>query len=58
MNPIENRAEVETAERTVTYSEVMELIARSLASLRIYVVESDITDAQNSVRAIVEKATF
>lgn len=58
MSTTENRAEVETAERTVTYAEVVELIARSLASLRIYVVESDITDAQNSVRAIVEKATF
>ncbi len=56
METIEKRAE--TADRPVTYSETVELIAQSLASLRIYVVESDITDAQNSIRAIVEKASF
>ncbi len=56
MDTIEKRAE--TADRPITYAEAVELIAQSLAALRIYVVESDITDAQNSVRAIVEKASF
>ncbi len=56
METIEKKAE--TADRPITYAEAVELIANQLAALRIYVVESDITDAQNSVRAIVEKASF
>lgn len=45
-------------ERFITYAEAAGLIREALASLRIYVVESDITEAQNSVRAIVEQASF
>ncbi len=56
MDNTEKKAEM--TDRPITYVEAVELIAQSLASLRIYVVESDITDAQNSVRAIVEKASF
>ncbi|MDL2319903.1 hypothetical protein LJC45_02085 [Alistipes sp. OttesenSCG-928-B03] len=42
----------------VTAEQVAEIIVRTLSSLRVYVVESDITESQNSVRAVVEQATF
>ena len=43
---------------TITAKEIAEAVAAALGSLRVYVVESDITDAQNSVRAVVEQSTF
>lgn len=46
------------AEKTLTAADVAEIVNSALASLRVYVVESDITSAQNSVRAVVEQATF
>lgn len=42
----------------ITAQEVAAIVAQALASLRVYVVESDITDAQNSVKAVVEQSTF
>jgi hypothetical protein len=42
----------------ITRAEVGEMIAEALSSLRIYVVESDITAVQQAVRTIVEQATF
>ena len=59
MSTIEKKAEtVPAADSPITYAQAVELISQSLAALRIYVVESDITEAQDSIRAIVEKATF
>lgn len=54
----EIRADVGDADRPITYAEAAELIAQSIASLRVYVAESDITEAQEAVKAIVEKSTF
>ncbi|MDR0907567.1 MAG: hypothetical protein LBM63_03020 [Rikenellaceae bacterium] len=42
----------------ITRAEVGEMIAEALSSLRIYVVEADITAAQQTVKTIVEQATF
>jgi hypothetical protein len=42
----------------ITRAEVGEMIAEALSSLRIYVVEADITAAQQAVRTIVEQASF
>lgn len=42
----------------ITAQEVAEIVAKVLGSLRVYVVESDITDAQNSVKTVVEQSTF
>lgn len=42
----------------VTAAQVEEIIRAALAGLRVYVLESDITDAQNAVRAVVEKTVF
>lgn len=52
-------AEVVTDPEThLTRAQAEELIAQAISSLRVYVVESDITDAQNTVRTIVQQATF
>lgn len=45
-------------DRPVTAAEVAEIVREALAGLRVYVLESDITDAQNAVRAVVEKTVF
>ncbi|MCL2560881.1 MAG: hypothetical protein FWE10_00975 [Rikenellaceae bacterium] len=45
-------------ESTLTAEDIAAIVHSALASLRVYVVESDITAAQNSVRAVVEEATF
>ncbi len=42
----------------LTADDVARIVGNALASMRVYVVESDITAAQNSVRAVVEQATF
>lgn len=42
----------------VTVGQVAEIVRRALSEIRIYVLESDITDAQNSVKAIVQQSLF
>lgn len=54
----EDAAPDAAAERNLTAEDVARIVNNALASLRVYVVESDITSAQNSVRAVVEQATF
>lgn len=46
------------AGKPLTAEDVARIVGNALASMRVYVVESDITAAQNSVRAVVEQATF
>ncbi len=41
-----------------TRAEVAEMIDDRLAGLRIYVLESDITEAQQAVKSVVERAQF
>lgn len=41
-----------------SYSEVVDLIDKSLSSLKVYVVESEITQTQNAVKTIVQQASF
>lgn len=38
--------------------EVAQMIAAAIAQIKVYVVESEITDAQNQVKTIVERSTF
>lgn len=45
-------------ESALTAEDIAAIVHSALASMRVYVVESDITAAQNSVRAVVEEATF
>ena len=55
----ENEAVVsESRQGGLTAEDVAAIVNNALASLRVYVVESDITSAQNSVRAVVEQALF
>ncbi len=46
------------ADASLSYEKVVELIDHSLSSLKVYVVESEITSAQNSVKAIVSQSSF
>ncbi len=44
--------------RGISYREAAELIAQSLSGLKVYVVESEITEAQRAVKSIVSQSTF
>lgn len=46
------------SERPVTASEVAAIVREVLSEMKIYVLESDITDAQNAVRGVVEQTYF
>lgn len=41
-----------------SYDQVVEMIDHSLSSLKVYVLESDITETQNTVKSIVSQSTF
>ena len=43
---------------TLSRTEVDTMIDRRLAELKVYVLESEITEAQQSVKAVVQQATF
>lgn len=51
-------ANTQTSQSSPSYSEVVDLIDHSLSSLKVYVVESEITNSQNTVKSIVQQATF
>lgn len=58
---MENTYDAETAPlkaEVLTAADVEAIVLKTLSALRIYVVEADITAAQNSVRAVVEQSTF
>lgn len=42
----------------ITLAQLSEAIASALRSVKIYVVESEITEAQRAVRAVVEESHF
>jgi hypothetical protein len=42
----------------LTAQDVAAMIATALSQIKVYVLESEITAAQNSVKAIVEQSTF
>ncbi len=44
--------------KQLTAADVAEMIAGALSQIKVYVVESEITAAQNNVKAIVEQSTF
>lgn len=48
----------ESTTQTDQSDAIAEAICAALAKIKVYVVESEITDAQNSVRATVEQAKF
>ena len=57
----ENTSPAETGNTPPAYAtkqEIEEILENKINNLRVYVLESDITEAQNSVRSIVEQASF
>lgn len=58
METTPKNATVENDPQYPTHAEVLEMIDRRIAALQIYIVESDITQAQNAVRAVVSEASF
>ncbi|MBQ4278567.1 MAG: hypothetical protein IJC16_01255 [Rikenellaceae bacterium] len=42
----------------ISREEVLEMIDRKIATIRVEVVEADITRAQNTIKAIVEQSTY
>ncbi len=42
----------------ITLAQLSEAIASALRSVKVYVVESEITEAQRAVRAVVEESHF
>ena len=48
----------EGAGRPVTAAEVEDIVRRVLAGTTLYVLESDITQAQNAVKGVVEQTFF
>ena len=43
---------------SVTAAEVEEIVRRVLAGTKLYVLEADITEAQNAVKGVVEQTFF
>lgn len=43
---------------TLTVDELAAAIAKALGEVRVYVLESDISQAQSAVRAVVEQASI
>ena len=43
---------------TLTVEELAEALRTALGELRVYVLESDITEAQQAVRAVAQQATL
>lgn len=49
---------MEGQQKQLTAEDVAAMIASALSQIKVYVVESEITAAQNNVKAIVEQSTF
>lgn len=43
---------------TITQSEIEQIVDQKISSLKVYVLESDITEAQKAVKSVVELASF
>ena len=43
---------------TITQSEIGQIVDQKISSLKVYVLESDITEAQKAVKSVVELASF
>lgn len=56
--PAPDRSAPAEAQPVVTQAEVRKMIDERLDALRIYVLESDITQAQQAVKSVVELASF
>ena len=48
----------QTQSVTLTVEELAEALRTALGELRVYVLESDITEAQQAVRTVVQQATI
>lgn len=57
-SPVSARSVPAEARPIVTQAEVRKMIDERLDALRIYVLESDITQAQQAVKSVVELASF
>ncbi len=44
--------------KPLTAEDVAAMIAGALSQIKVYVVESEITAAQESVKAVIEQSTF
>lgn len=54
----ESRAGGDDLNRPVTAAEVAAIVREVMSELKIYVLESDITAAQNAVKGVVEQTYF
>ena len=45
-------------QHTISAEEIAQIIIKTLSSIKIYVVESEITEAQHRVKAVVEQTSF
>lgn len=50
--------EEQDGNRPVTAAEVAAIVREVMAEMRIYVLESDITEAQNAVKGVIEQTYF
>ena len=55
--PVAGAATV-AAGQGITEEKLAEVVSRTMASLKVYVVESEITEAQDRVKAIVRQASY
>ncbi|MFI3331304.1 MAG: hypothetical protein R3Y38_05820 [Rikenellaceae bacterium] len=53
-----SQSQVSESGASPSYEQVVSMIDHSLSSLKVYVLESEITSSQNSVKSIVKQATF
>lgn len=50
--------EINNMRGEITKDEIRQIIKEEIQALKIYVTESEITESQNTVKAIVEQASF
>lgn len=56
--PMYSAAPEQAPQRGLSAEDVAQIVTTALGSLKVYVVESDITSTQDKVKAIVEQASF
>lgn len=58
VDPLSAENDERSRENAPSFGQVMEMIDRSIANLKVYVVESEITQTQNAIKTVVEQASF
>lgn len=49
---------IDVPPQSPSYQEVMQMINQTITQMRVYVVESEITNTQNAVKTVIEQASF